>query len=87
MSWKPSNQPGKYDNERVAQVGIIEKAIDALALPVIRSRQLLAIVSALEVQVEVGGDSPEVNRLLRRRFDKSGFFWHARRDSNPRPTA
>jgi len=64
MTWKPSNEPIRYDRPRVAQIRPIETEIAGLGLPLIRQRKIRAILSALEVQIEDGGDSPEVNRLL-----------------------
>ena len=64
MSWKPSNQTIRYDRKRVAQLGPIQSAIEKLELPLIRLRKLNAIFNALEVQIEDGGDSPEVNQRL-----------------------
>jgi tetratricopeptide (TPR) repeat protein len=64
MSWKASNQPTRYDRARVARLKPIRAEIEKLGLPLIRLRKLNAIQGALEVQVEDGGDSPEVNRLL-----------------------
>ena len=64
MSWVPSNQPVRYDEARVARLKPIEAEIEKLALPPVRLRKLNGIRNALEVQIEDGGDSPEVNRLL-----------------------
>ena len=64
MTWKPSNQPTRYNHERVAQLEPIEQAIAALDLPLIRVRKLNPIINALAMQIEDGGDNPEVNRLL-----------------------
>jgi hypothetical protein len=64
MSWKPSNQPVRYDEARVARLKPIEAEIEKLGLPLIRLRKLNGIRSALEVQIEDGGDNPEVNNLL-----------------------
>jgi hypothetical protein len=60
----PSNEPTRYDEARVARLRPIEAAIAKLRLPMLRARKLGVILSALEVQIEDGGDSPEVNRLL-----------------------
>ncbi len=60
----PSNQTGRYDYERVAKLRPLEAAVKRLGLPPIRSRKLGTILNALEMQIEDGGDSPEVNRLL-----------------------
>lgn len=42
----------------------IQQAIENLGLPPIWSRKLKAICKALEMQIEDGGDAPEVNNLL-----------------------
>lgn len=64
MTWKPSNEPTRYDRARVERTKPIEKEIDRLGLPLIRKRKLNTILNALIVQIEDGGDSPEPNRLL-----------------------
>ncbi len=40
------------------------KALKALNLPSLRQRKLNGILNALTMQIEDGGDSPEVNKLL-----------------------
>jgi tetratricopeptide (TPR) repeat protein len=62
----PTNIPSDYDEARVAQLHPLKDAIDGLGLPPIRVRKLHGIVNALEMQIEDGGDSPEVNALLLR---------------------
>ncbi len=64
MNWKPSNTPGQYNEARVLQLKPITQALLTLKLPPARQRKLNPIVSALIMQVEDGGDSPEVNSLL-----------------------
>jgi tetratricopeptide (TPR) repeat protein len=64
MPWKPSNQPVRYDRARVHQLDTFNTAIEKLGLPVHRFRKIGAIRNALEVQIEDGGDNPEVNRFL-----------------------
>jgi tetratricopeptide (TPR) repeat protein len=64
MDWKPSNQPTRYNKARAAQVKPIQQAIKSLDLPFARERKLNPIVNALAMQIEDGGDNPEVNRLL-----------------------
>ena len=59
-----SNEPSRYDRERVARLQPIKVAVQQLRLPLIRSRKVGALLNALEMQIEDGGDSPEVNRLL-----------------------
>jgi hypothetical protein len=63
--WRPSNEiPIHYDEERVARLQPIELAIKNLRVPPSRDRKMGVIINALEVQIEDGGDSPEVNELL-----------------------
>ncbi len=64
MSWKPSNEPVRYDRTRVAQLKPLQDAIDRLRLPPLRLRKLRVLLGALEVQLEDGGDNPGVNALL-----------------------
>lgn len=64
MSWKPSNQPLRYDRARVDQLKPIRTEIEKLGLPLVRLRKLNGILGGLEMQIEDGGDSPEVNKLL-----------------------
>jgi hypothetical protein len=59
-----SHQPGGYDARRVARLAPLRAAITQVPLPLLRSRKLQGILNALEMQIEDGGDSPEVNRLL-----------------------
>ncbi len=42
----------------------VKQAIEALNLPPLRQRKLNGILNALTMQIEDGGDSPEVNKLL-----------------------
>ena len=53
-----------YDEKRVAQLTPIRTAIENTKLPLVRARKLYGILGAVEVQIEDGGDSPEVNDLL-----------------------
>ena len=55
---------GADDRARAAQTEPIEAEIKRLGLPLIRWRKLNAILNALIMQIEDGGDSPKVNRLL-----------------------
>jgi tetratricopeptide (TPR) repeat protein len=64
LAWKPSPEPARYDRERVARLRPLEEAIARLRLPIIRQRKLNGILNALTMQVEDGGDSPEVNQHL-----------------------
>ena len=60
----PTNIPNRYDAARVAHLKPIRAAIEQLGLPPIRLRKLNGILNALEMQIEDGGDSPEVNAHL-----------------------
>jgi hypothetical protein len=63
-NWQPSNQPGRYVKARVAQIESVQHAIQALGLPPLRQRKLNGVLNALIMQIEDGGDSPTVNKLL-----------------------
>lgn len=58
---KPTNKPGRYNAARVAKLRPIYRAIEQLKLPPLRLRKINAICNALAMQIEDGGDSPEVN--------------------------
>ncbi|HEY3228992.1 MAG TPA: hypothetical protein VGJ87_07205 [Roseiflexaceae bacterium] len=64
MAWRPSREPDRYDRARVARLAPIRAAVDALGLPLRRKRKLAGVMDALEIQIEDGGDSSEVNALL-----------------------
>jgi tetratricopeptide (TPR) repeat protein len=64
MDWKASNKPNRLDRARVEQTDPIAREIGRLGLPLIRQRKLNGILNALVMQIEDGGDSPEVNRML-----------------------
>ena len=58
------NKPVRYDRKRVAQLAPVQTAIEKIGLPPIRLRKLNGIRNALEMQIEDGSDSPEVNKHL-----------------------
>jgi tetratricopeptide (TPR) repeat protein len=64
MSLQPSNEPSRYDRRRVATFAPVEEAVQKMRLPALRARKPGAICNAIEVQIEDGGDSPEVDDLL-----------------------
>ena len=64
MRWRPAPETGRYDKARVATLAPIREQIVLLRLPPLRHRQLSGLLNVLELQIEVGGDSPEVNGLL-----------------------
>jgi hypothetical protein len=64
MTQQPTSQPDRYDAARAATLRPIEASVERLRLPLNRRRKVLSILSALEVQIEDGGDSPDVNDLL-----------------------
>lgn len=61
---QPTNQPDHYDEARLARFKPVETAVAALRLPPLRARKLNGILNALIMQIEDGGDNPEVNNLL-----------------------
>lgn len=61
---KFSNQPTRYDSARVATLAPIRSSIEHLRLPILSMRKVMGILNAVEVQIETGGDSPEVNARL-----------------------
>jgi hypothetical protein len=62
--WQPTNIPDRYDQARLAHLKPVRQAVEALGLPPLRLRKLNGILGALEMQIEDGGDHPEVNELL-----------------------
>jgi tetratricopeptide (TPR) repeat protein len=62
--WRPSNEPTRYDEARVARLKPIESELEKLGLPLVRFRKLNGILGALEMQIEDGGDHPRVNEWL-----------------------
>ena len=54
----------KIDYPRLETVKPIGEAIESLNLPKLRFRKLNGILNALTMQIEDGGDFPEVNELL-----------------------
>jgi hypothetical protein len=60
----PQDFFGGIDYERLNTFKPVKQAIDALNLPPLRQRKLNGILNALTMQLEDGGDSPEVNKLL-----------------------
>ncbi len=61
---KSTNQPDRYDPARVARTRPIEAMVEQLHLPLNRHRKVLSILSALQIQIEDGGDSAAVNDHL-----------------------
>ena len=59
--WRPSNEPTRYDEARVAQLEPIETELVKLGLPLVRFRKISGILNALEMQIEDGGDNPQVS--------------------------
>ena len=65
MKQTSSPIPGKYiDRFRLDQLKPAEKAIQDLRLPLVRYRKLNGILNALKMQIEDGGDNPDVNAFL-----------------------
>ncbi len=63
-----------YDEKRVAQLRPIRDALKEAGLPVVKLRKVNTIINALEMQIEDGGDSPEVNDLLVQAMRKAVEF-------------
>jgi hypothetical protein len=63
MDRNPSDEPSRSDRARVERTDSIVREINQLGLPLIRQRKLNGILNTLIVQIEDGGDSPEVNRV------------------------
>jgi len=61
---KFSNQTTRYDDARVARLDPIRVSIQRLGLPILSMRKVIGVLNAIEIQIETGGDSPEVNSLL-----------------------
>jgi len=64
MTWRPSPDPVRYDRQRVAQLQPVKDAVDRLGLPLLRLRKIRGVLNAVEMQIEDGGDAPEVNARL-----------------------
>ena len=54
----------KIDHARLKTLKPVKQAIESLDLPPLRFRKLNGILNALTMQIEDGGDVPEVNELL-----------------------
>ena len=52
------------DRARLNMLKPVDQAVEALRLPPLHQRKLNGILNALTMQIEDGGDSPEVNELL-----------------------
>lgn len=63
-AFSPSPIPTRFNKARAASTTPIQQAIEGLRLPPIRARKLNGILNALIMQIEDGGDHPDVNRLL-----------------------
>lgn len=64
MTGGSSRDRGRYDQQRVAHLQPLKDAVGQLGLPLLRLRKITAIIAALEVQIEDGGDEPAVTALL-----------------------
>lgn len=64
MTWRPSPDPVRYDRQRVAQLKPVKDAVDQLGLPPLRLRKIRGVLNAVEMQIEDGGDAPDVNTHL-----------------------
>jgi tetratricopeptide (TPR) repeat protein len=61
---RPSPIPTRYNRVRAETTKPIQQSLERLKLPIIRVRKLNGILNALIMQIEDGGDHPEVNQLL-----------------------
>lgn len=64
----------KIDHPRLKTLKPVEEAVKSLRLPPLRQRKLNGILNALTMQIEDGGDSPEVNELLVRALRAAIIF-------------
>ena len=67
MKTNPANPQDFFngiDHARLNTLKPVGQAVEALHLPPLRQRKLNGILNALTMQIEDGGDSPEVNELL-----------------------
>ena len=72
-----------YDEKRVAHLVPIRTAVQSTGLPLVKMRKLNTILNALEMQIEDGGDSPEVNDLLIQALRKAVEFQLGEQLSRP----
>ena len=63
-NWQPNSEPGPIDDDRLARLEPVQQAIAALNLPPLRFRKLNGLLNALSMQIEDGGDHPDVNEFL-----------------------
>ena len=63
-STNPQDFFNGIDRVRLNMFKPVDQAVEALNLPPLRQRKLNGILGALTMQIEDGGDSPEVNELL-----------------------
>ena len=61
---QPQDVLSYIDRARLNTFKPVDQAVEALNLPPLRFRKLNGILGALTMQIEDGGDSPEVNELL-----------------------
>jgi len=80
---KPTNIPNRYDKARVARLKPVQAAVERLALPLNRKRKLFGILNALEMQIEDGGDSPDVNDRLLDALRASALHQVGRKKAKP----
>jgi hypothetical protein len=64
MKTNPQDVLSYIDRARLNTLKPVDRAVEALKLPPLRFRKLNGILGALTMQIEDGGDSPEVNELL-----------------------
>ena len=86
MKSKPANPQDFFngiDRARLETFKPVEQAIASLNLPILRLRKLKGILNALIMQIEDGGDSPEVNELLVKAFRAAVTFQVGEESAKP----
>ena len=56
----------QFNEDRLAEFSVMRTVVNALRIPLMRQRNLISILNAIEVQLEGGGDNPDVNEYLLR---------------------
>ncbi len=56
----------QFNEDRLAAFRVMRTGVNTVHVPLMRQRNLITILNAIEVQFEGGNDSPEVNEYLLR---------------------
>lgn len=86
MKSKPANPQDFFngiDRARLETLKPVEQALVSLNLPILRFRKSNGILNALIMQIEDGGDSPEVNELLVKAFRAAVIFQVGEESAKP----